>query len=377
MLKLKTPLRNYARPRAFRRALTAIVMSLTGGVAVADDALSPSAAPASPFPAQAPAPLGVFGVDMLPQGKFSVFAGAGYLRLGGPQIGGSPVSSQYVIANVVSNRTPVGTHLLRLVPQSFDIYGETIGASYGFTPDITGVVAASIVEKNVNMLTFKGLVGATPLGNSVGETRGFGDTTVAGIWRVYRDPVNQINLNLGLSLPTGGTTDNQTLLLPTGASPSLRAFYGMQPGTGTFDALPGIAYSGVRDAWSWGLSYRARLPLGANAQGWRYGDYHEINAWGGYTWLPGLETTLRVNGSTQTAIHGLDAGILGFAQGANPLFYGGQHVDLFGGVNVNGRFVGLPNASIAIEGGAPLYQNLNGPQAARNWQVGVAVRYKL
>ena len=366
--------------RMARFAGAAVALALNAAGAQAADLAVARPAPAaadSPVAAQAPAPLGVFGVDMLGEGKISVSLMPSFARLGGPQMGRTQVSPPYVISNVVSGRTPVGAHLLRMVPTSFEFFSQSASIAYGLTPNITLVAATSFLEKNVNMLTFKGLAGFTPLGTSTGHTEGFGDTMVAGVWRVYQDGMNQVNVNLGLSLPTGGTTNVQTLLLPNGTAPSNIAFYGMQEGSGTVDALPGVAYSGVLNAWSWGASYRARLALGDNTQGWRYGEYQEVNAWGGYTWTPGLETTLRINASTQTAIHGLDPLIKGYAQGANPYFYGGEHVDVFGGANISGRFFGVPAATLAIEAGLPLYQNLNGPQAARDWQIGMALRYKI
>ena len=92
--------------------------------------------------------------------------------------------------------------------------------------------------------------------------------------------------------------------------------------------------------------------------------------------MPGLETTLRLNGTTQSAIHGNDPIVLGYAQGPNPLFYGGQQISVFGGVIVSGRYYGLPAAQFGLEAGASLYQRLNGPQLGRDWQHNLAMRYK-
>ena len=57
----------------------------------------------------------------------------------------------------------------------------------------------------------------------------------------------------------------------------------MQTGTGTFDVLPGIFYGGSLGQWYWGLSYRARLPLGVNPEGYMWGNYQEANGWIGYS----------------------------------------------------------------------------------------------
>lgn len=65
------------------------------------------------------------------------------------------------------------------------------------------------------------------------------------------------------------------------------------------------------------------------------------------------------------------------APAANPNFYGGERVELFGGASINGKFIGFENATIAIEAGLPVYQNRNGPQIMKNWQAGVTLRLKV
>jgi hypothetical protein len=277
----------------------------------------------------------------------------------------------------VSPDTPVGAHLLRMVPGHLDVDSEGFSVAYGLGRNLTLFASTALLQKHVDMEAFQGLSGLTPLGFKVGSASGIGDTTSAAIVRVHQDPINQVNINLGLSLPTGRTTDTISLLLPNNTAPAKRGFYAMQPGSGTVDGLVGVAYSGVLKAWSWGLSYRARLPLDHNRQGWEYGDLHEVNAWGGYTFIPGLVTTLRLNATKQGAIRGRDPVILGYAQGSNPQFYGGQQVSAFVGAIIGGRFFGIPAAQMGVEAGAPLYQRLNGPQLGRDWQMNAVLRYKL
>jgi hypothetical protein len=352
-----------------KRALAPLTLAMAMGGA--------SGALADPAPAQAPAPIGVFGADMPPTGKIVVSFLPSFTLMQGSRIGARAVSSPYLVTHVISPYTPVGTNVLRLAPRSLSIDTQGFAVAYGLNSDVTLFASTAVIEKAVDMQAFKGLGGSTSLGFSTGRTAGLGDTTVAAIVRVAHDRTNRLNLNVGLSLPTGSTTDLITLLLPNGTSPAKRGFYAMQPGTGTVDALLGAAYSGVKGPWSWGLAYRARVPLDRNAQGWAYGDLHEANAWAGYTWLPGLETTARLNGTVQGRIQGEDPGIRGYAQGADPYFYGGEQVSLYGGVIVGGRFVGVPAAQFGVEAGAPVYQRLNGPQLGRAWQVNVALKYRL
>ena len=86
----------------------------------------------------------------------------------------------------------------------------------------------------------------------------------------------------------------------------MRADYGMQLGTGTVDLLPGLTYLGHIAQWSWGAVYRGRLALGDNTEGYQYGDRQEFTGWGGYSWIPGVTTTFRVEGEVDDRIHGAD-----------------------------------------------------------------------
>jgi hypothetical protein len=70
----------------------------------------------------------------------------------------------------------------------------------------------------------------------------------------------------------------------------------------------------------------------------------------------------RIVGTIQSKIDGKDPQIIGGMQGAYTGLYGGERVDLFGGIEIAGRQFGLGHTKLAIEAGFPLYQNLNGPQ---------------
>jgi hypothetical protein len=199
----------------------------------------------------------------------------------------------------------------------------------------------------------------------------------AAVLRIYRDDVHRLLISLGLTFPTGSNESLFRLLLSDGSYGTVRAFYSMQPGAGTYDFLPGFTYGGAIGPYSWGIAYRGRWPLAPNPEGYRYGDLHDFHGWIGYSWIPELTTTLRVTGTTRGPIRGFDPKIDGKSQSANPYFYGGQRVELYGGATIAGSLFGLERATFAIEAGVPIYQNLNGPQLFRNWQAIVAARISL
>jgi hypothetical protein len=84
-----------------------------------------------------------------------------------------------------------------------------------------------------------------------------------------------------------------------------------------------------------------------------------------------------VTGTARGPIRGFDQKIDGKSQSANPFNYGGQRVELFGGAAISGGLFGFEKATLAIETGVPIYQNLNGPQLFRNWQAIAALRVTL
>ena len=249
--------------------------------------------------------------------------------------------------------------------------------AYGFTKDISIVLSTGLIEKHIGYITYNGTSGIVPRGTSNPGTESLQDTQLAGIWRVYQDPIHRIQVNLGLSFPTGSDHNIATSLQPTGIWATGRAFYAMQTGTGTFDVMPGILYGGAQGPWSWGLSYRARLPLGVNPEGYMWGNYQELNGWVGYSWIPGFTTTVRVNGNIQSQIVGADSWIVAKIQAADPLFYGGKRIEVFGGASFDGKLVGVPGVSLLLEGGLPVYQDLNGPQLSKAWQATAALRWKV
>lgn len=353
-------------------------LSLVAGATAAADPLT-SAAPTATVeaapPPPPPAPLGIFGADMPAAGKLVLSVIPQFANLSHTLKGTRQVSSEEVVATTPWFFNP--KKKLRGVPQNAAVATQTVSLAYGVTQDLAVFVTAGMSEKNLDFLTFKGAKGVTRRGMSYTGTGALTDFTGAAVYRIYQDPIHRIQLNLGMSFPTGSNHNTFTLMQADGTYLTSRAFYAMQLGTGTFDAMPGVVYAGRLDKWSWGLSYRGRFPLGANREGYRWGDLHEFNGWAGYTWLPGLTTTFRVNASLQGPIRGYDPLIRGKAQAANPNFYGGERVELFGGATISGKFVGFENVTLALEAGLPVYQNLNGPQLSKNWQAGMALRWKI
>ena len=322
-------------------------------------------------------PAGVSGAAMVGQGEGMAMYMPMVMGMDGTHIGTNKVSAPAILNT--PNQSGGGPAYLRMVPESMTGQMHMLGATYGVTDAINVMVMGNYTEKDMSMSTYykspiPPAAGMPPLvGTRTYTEEGFGDVSVSGLFRLYEDGVNHVHLNLGMSLPTGSITQQMTMLTPNSLTPltymAMRATYGMQLGTGTYDLLPGLTYTANKHLWSWGTAYRARIALDDNSEGYHWGDCHTLTGWAGYTFYPGITATARVAGTTQAKIAGKDPLIFGGMQAANPAWYGGETVNLFGGIEVAGHEFGLGHTRLAIEAGAPVYQNLNGPQMGQDWQL--------
>lgn len=327
-------------------------------------------------PTPPPGPIGVFGVDMAAPGKLTISTSPSFANFSGMKMGTKTVSNQYIVTTVPYFLDP--RRMVRVVPQNIEAQAQIVGFTYGISKDFSIIANAGMAQKSLDALVFKGASGTTPLTHNQPSTSGLTDFSVSGVYRIYQDNKNRVQLSAGFTFPTGfNIASFNNWINPLGQIISPRAFYGMQLGTHTFDFMPGIVYLGYDTDWSWGASYRGRFPLANNPQGYRWGDLHEFNGWLGCTLVPGFTTTSRLQISMQGRIRGRDPEIKEAAAPANPLFYGGQRIELFGGSTISGKFIGYDSWLLGFEAGLPIYQNLNGPQIMKNWQAAMQIKVKM
>jgi len=228
----------------------------------------------------------------------------------------------------------------------------------------------------MKLLTYKGSTGTTQLGRFTGRTEGLGDTKLSAMIRLYDDPVNHIHFNAGVSVPTGSINRKGSVLPPfaglMGTGPNERVdidrlAYPMQLGSGTFDALPGITYTGHSGAFRWGAQMSAVLRMHDNREGYRLGNSIEGMGWLSYEWMPALSTSVRLSGKSEGRIRGRDKVITG----GMPLSYAGNsgrdEIDLHLGFNLAGQDGALRGHRLALEVGVPLYERVNGLQMSNDW----------
>lgn len=259
---------------------------------------------------------------------------------------------------------------LRVVPTEMSTNMHMLGGMVAPSDMLTLMFMANYIDRDMTHITFQGGAGTTELGRFTTKAKGWGDTKISSLIRLYEDAHknggHHMHLNAGMSLPTGSIKEKDAILTPMNARPTVRLPYAMQLGSGTYDFLPGITYSGTSHHWGWGAQYAGVIRLGDNSAGYTLGDKHQISAWGSYLIAPAVSASLRVTGETEGKIDGIDSQIVLPVQTADPDNYGGKRVSTSLGLNSVMPSGILKGHRFSAELTLPVYQNLNGPQLKRD-----------
>ena len=268
-------------------------------------------------------------------------------------IGTDKVSDAWVIS-------PSGGGYM-VTPTSMEMNMHMLGGMWAPHDKVTLMVMAPYVLKSMDSLRRDGLRFTT-------KTDGFSDLRLSSLINVMDIHDHRINLNIGISAPTGSITEK-------GIVPDLgntQLLYPMQLGSGSWGLLPGVTYLGEVGKWSWGAQFLANVQLDTNSQGYRLGDEYSFTTWGAYKWSDWISTSLRVVGTTWDDISGNDKNLAspaGAVPTADPDLRGGDRVDVLAGINFYMQKGILKGNRLALEVGGPVYQDLNGPQLGNEWMM--------
>ncbi|HMV79172.1 MAG TPA: transporter [Leptospiraceae bacterium] len=257
----------------------------------------------------------------------------------------SPLPSLYA---PVLNASP---YRYMSVPQKMKMEMTMLSVMKNITDKFSVMIMIPYVNNSMKML----------LGNyesSFMRVQGVGDVSVTGVFQFFRKDSHRINLQFGISLPTG-SIDEKNLMPLMGES---RSPYNMQPGSGTYNTIPGIAYLFSNGKWNAGSFTQVLLRNAKNSNGYRFGNRYESSIWISYSFWEWAAPILRVTYSKWDNISGADSALDYKMDPQNdPNLQGGRRMDILAGMNFT-----LPSVSeklkAGLEFGKPVYQHLNGPQ---------------
>lgn len=198
---------------------------------------------------------------------------------------------------------------------------------------------------------------------------GWGDTVLGVTARLHEAAGLLVQANLHLSAPTGSVTRKQASgrFLP----------YGMQLGTGTWDALPALTVTkSLANGDLVGGRISTRLPLESdNKSGFAFGESYTAEAWVGFGLIDKLAASVRLAYEKENPISGHYNGPHNHASPMDfQSNYGGEFVDLGIGLHVNTALAGL---QLGLEWIIPVSEHYNGFQLGRDQGIVVDLSWSL
>jgi len=294
-------------------------------------------------------PAAVVGGMYPKAGRVMTAAGFMHMDMQGNRDGTDSVSTSEVLA------------AFPVAPLAMDMEMAMAGVMYGVTDDFSIMGMTSYVWKSMPHVTRGGKRFTT-------TSEGIGDVRLLGTYRFWRSAGHNLAFTAGLSLPTGSTDERDA----TPAGPDQVLPYPMQIGSGTFDLLPAVTYTGRSQNWSWGGQAQGVLRLGRNDEGYALGDTYTVSLWIARRWSEWLSSSLRLTGEVVENIDGADQRLNpAVVPTADPDLRGGEILSVNLGVNVMVPSGPLMGTRFAVEGGLPVLQRLDGPQVERDYTVSV------
>lgn len=286
------------------------------------------------------APIGVMGEHTHKSGEWMLSYRYMRMNMDGNRIDDSRVSDSRVLEDFIATPTQMSMEM------------HMLGAMYAPNDDLTLMIMLPYVRKEMDHINRMGRRFST-------ESEGIGDISLSGIYTLYRQQHRQLMLNLGISLPTGSTDERDD----TPVRDDAKLPYPMQLGSGTYDLISGLTYRNQFGHYSWGSQVKATLRTGRNDEGYRLGHKYQLNYWLARTLNAQTSISARLSAERVENIRGLDPELNpAFIPTADPDLRAGDTLSLLLGVNLLAPTGYFKGHRLALELGAPLYQNLDGPQ---------------
>ncbi len=316
---------------------------------------------------QSHAPIGVMADHMHKSGEWMFSYRYMYMEMEGNRDGTNSISPDEIILVPNTFGMPMN---LRVVPTKMTMDMHMLGAMYAPSDAVTLMGMVNYISKDMDHITYSGGMGTVVEGRFTTKTSGIGDTSLSALVRVG----DGLHATIGVSLPTGSTDETDTILNPAGMQPTVRLPYPMQLGSGTYDLIAGVTYSEKNGLWNWGGQWKSIIRMGENSEDYSLGDEHRLGWWLSYALSNNVSINTRVEYLNRGNIDGQDPDIALPVQTADPNRQGLDRVDANVGVNWQ-----LPNIKhrLALELGAPVYQDLKGPQLETDAMVTLGWQYAL
>jgi hypothetical protein len=310
------------------------------------------------------APIGVMGDHIHARGEWMLSYRYMRMDMSPNLVGSDEVSASEIVASP-------GPYEYMVSPVEMDMNMHMFGLMYAPFDKVTLMAMIPFITKSMDHVT-------RPGGAFTTESQGVGDLKLSVLYQPWKNEHHSVHFQLGFSSPTGSI--DETDVTPMSGGAAVQMPYPMQIGSGTFGLLFGGTYNGHRGRVSWGGQVSAVVWLGTNDNDYRLGDEYEITSWAAYNITAWASGSFRIAWAQNFNIDGADPALNPMmVPTADPNLRAGRHLDALFGLNLDPsavRWLGFMGGTlIGVEGGLPMYQNLDGPQLGEAWQITAGIQY--
>ena len=286
------------------------------------------------------APIGVMGDHVMDEGEFMLSYRYMEMQMEGNRTG--------------TNRVSAPLPGFMVSPLSMDMKMHMLGAMYAPTKKLTLSLMIPVLEISMNhRINMNGVEFTT-------DSNGIGDVTLAGVFQIVDSNNGDLLFNLQLNVPTGSIDEKDELPVSMGVAVQLP--YPMQTGSGTYDLTPGLTYTRLYSEWSWGAQGLYTYRISDNDNGYTLGNKLNASIWAAKPYSKSVSLSVRLKAQDWGNVDGADTELapMPTVPTKNPELRGGSRVDALLGINYVAH--SWNHMRFAFEIGAPVYQDLNGPQ---------------
>ena len=293
------------------------------------------------------APIGVMRDHVHKKGEFMSSYRFSYMNMQGLRDGNNQVSSSAALQEY------------SVAPRKMTMQMHMLGMMYGVTDRFTVAFMNNFTQKDMDHIhKTKGYFNR--------KSEDIGDMKLNALYEFYHENGRRMQFNLGVSLPTGDIDKEHG---------GTRLPYAMQIGSGSYELLPGISYSGHSSKFSYGGQLNAIFRLDSNKHDYKLGDSYNITAWAAKKINEVISVSSRLDYNKYEAIEGKDAALDNMVKmKMNPAvktnLQSKERLDLLFGSNIlipqGAKFAGH---RLALEIGVPIYQRIDGPMLETDYKI--------
>lgn len=304
------------------------------------------------------APSGIMGDHLHPKGGFMVSFRYMNMAMSGNREGSNEISDEDIYQQFM------------VAPQEMTMQMYMLGAMYGVSDNFTVMVMQNFVKNDMDLTARMVMNGMPMLRDFSTSSDGLGDLKLGLLYGLISKEKISFHINSKFNIPFGDIKNRDATPMMADA----KLPYAMQLGTGTFDMTLGGTLKGNYGDFSWGIQQLNTFRTGTNSEGYRFGNLFELHTWAGYALSKNIGVSVRMSGSTEDEINGMDAELNPMmVTTANTANYGGERI--WAGVGFN---VGLVNNLIlGAEISIPVYQNFNGIFMDSDFAISSCVKYTI